>query len=81
MFRLIAVLALLCVTLSCQAKDESVSETQNSITRESLQAKVDAYIDALKKGEPSIMPLAPGAKYIENRNETAFGYRFSSQLF
>lgn len=72
MFRLIVVLALLCGTLSCQVKDAPVSGAQNSITRESLQAKVDAYIDALKKGQASIMPLAPGAKYIENRIETAF---------
>ncbi|MFC1495530.1 c-type cytochrome [Thermodesulfobacteriota bacterium] len=46
--------------------------TQNQCARESLQAKVDAYIDSLKKGDPSLMPLAPGAKYIENRKETSF---------
>jgi hypothetical protein len=72
MFRVIAVLALLCGTFSCQVKDVSFSEAQNPCTRGSLQAKVDAYIDSLKKGEPSLMPLAPGAKYIENRKETAF---------
>ncbi len=72
MFRVIAVLALLCSTFSCQAKDASSSEAQNACTRESLQAKVDVYINALKKGAPSLMPLAPGAKYIENRKETNF---------
>jgi hypothetical protein len=72
MLRIIAVLALLCVTFSCEVKDTPLSETQDSCTRESLQAKVDAYIDALKKGESSLMPLATGAKYIENRKETSF---------
>ena len=72
MFRVIAVLALLCGTFSCQVKDVSFSEAQNPCIRERLQAKVNAYIDSLKKGEPSLMPLAPGAKYIENRKETSF---------
>jgi len=72
MFRVIAVLALLCVTFSCQMRNASFSEPQNPCTRESLQAKVDLYIAALKKGEPSLMPLAHGAKYIENRKETFF---------
>ena len=62
----------LCGVLSCQVNDKSSSETQNQITRESLQTKVDAYINALKKGDPSLMPLASGAKYIENRKETSF---------
>ena len=72
MFRIIAVLALLCGAFACQGKDASVSEDQNSCTRESLQTKVDDYIDSLKKGESSLMSLAPGAKYIENRKETSF---------
>lgn len=72
MLRIIAILALLCVTSSCEVKDTPLSETQDSCTRESLQAKVDSYIDALKKGESSLMPLATGAKYIENRKETSF---------
>ena len=72
MFRAIAVLALLCCVISCQMKNVSFSEAQNPCTREALQAKVDAYIDSLKKGDSSLMPLAPGAKYIENRKETSF---------
>jgi len=71
MFRVIAVLALLC-SVSCQMKNVSLSDAPKPCTRESLQARVDAYIDALKKGEPSLMPLAPGVKYIENRKETSF---------
>jgi hypothetical protein len=72
MLRIIAILALLCVTFSCEVKNTPISENQDSCTRESLQAKVDAYIDALKKGESSLMPLATGAKYIENRKEASF---------
>jgi len=72
MFRVIAVVVLLCSAFSCHLKEVSLYEAQNPCTREGLQAKVDAYIDALNKGEPSLMPLAPGAKYIENRKETSF---------
>ncbi len=72
MSRIITVLVLLCVIFSCKEKIDSASEIKDSCTRESLQAKVDAYIDALKKGEPGTMPLARGARYIENRNETSF---------
>jgi hypothetical protein len=72
MFRIIAVLALLCGTFACQTQNVSFFEAQDPCTRESLQAKVEAYIDSLKKGEPLSMPLAPGAKYIENRKETSF---------
>ena len=44
----------------------------NQCSRKSLQAKVNTYIDSLKKGDPSLMPLASGAKYVENRKETSF---------
>ena len=69
---LLFLIIMLCGVLSCQVNDKSSSETQNQITRESLQTKADAYINALKKGDPSLMPLASGAKYIENRKETSF---------
>ncbi len=72
MVRTIAVFALVCGIFSCEAKDVSFFEAQDPCAREGLQAKADAYIDALEKGEPSLMPLAPGAKYIENRKETSF---------
>jgi len=42
-------------------------------TRADLQAAVDKYLDALGKANPSLMPLAPGAKYIENRKEVPLG--------
>ena len=72
MFRKIAVLVCLCCTFSCHVKDTYLSEADNPCARENLQAKVNAYIDSLKKGESSLMPLAAGAKYIENMKETSF---------
>jgi hypothetical protein len=42
-------------------------------TRAGLQGVVDQYLDALKKGDPSRMPLDPQAKYIESRKEIPFG--------
>lgn len=72
MFRVTVFLLFLCSILSCHLKDVSHPGDQNQCTRGILQAKVDAYIDSLKKGDSSLMPLAPGAKYIENRKETSF---------
>jgi hypothetical protein len=65
MIRTIILFALLCSPLSLQAAP--------GCTRASLQAQVDKYLDALKKGTPSLMPLASQAKYIENRKETQLG--------
>ena len=61
MIRAIALFALFCSPLYLQAAPKC--------TRTSLQTKVDKYLDALKKGKPSLMPLAKQAKYIENRKE------------
>ena len=72
MFRLITILALLCIVFSCQSKKDPVSESQSSCTRENLQAKADTYIDALENGDATLMLLAPDAKYIENRKEISF---------
>ncbi|MBN2338817.1 MAG: hypothetical protein JXP48_09780 [Acidobacteria bacterium] len=44
-----------------------------SCTRQSLEQTADLYLQALKQGSPSLLPLAPGAEYIENRKATAFG--------
>ncbi|MBN1905293.1 MAG: hypothetical protein JW927_09370 [Deltaproteobacteria bacterium] len=41
-------------------------------SRAVLQETADKYLDALKKGSFSVMPLAPQAKYIENRKEMPF---------
>lgn len=40
-------------------------------TRDGLRAAVDSYLDAQTKGDPSLLALAPGAKYTENRKEMA----------
>jgi hypothetical protein len=36
-------------------------------------ALLGAYFDALAKGDPGSLPLAPGARYTENGQEIAFG--------
>ncbi len=41
-------------------------------SRAELQEITGKYLDALKKGSPSMMPLKPEAKYIENRKEIPF---------
>jgi len=48
-------------------------QAETKCTRPDLQSKVDKYLDALQKGIPSLMPLATGAKYVENRKEIPFG--------
>ena len=40
--------------------------------RADLQDQTDRYVNALKKGDASLMPLLPDAKYIENRKEILF---------
>jgi hypothetical protein len=68
MYRVFAFSALLCgiilLTVDCRVGVED--------SRAKLQAGVDAYIEALKEGNPSRMPLAREAKYIENRREIGF---------
>jgi len=70
MVRGIVLLALLFGTLSLRA--ETVLPAATGCTRASLQAMADTYLDALKKGDASLMPLAAGAKYNENRKEMPF---------
>ena len=73
MIRVMAVLALICSTASVRAETAASSGAAAGCTRASLQATVDKYLDALKKGNPSLMPLAPQAKYMENRNYIPLG--------
>ncbi len=49
------------------------AEAAESCTRTGLQEMVGKYLDALRSGNPSLIPLAPAAKYMENRNEIPFG--------
>jgi hypothetical protein len=45
-------------------------------SRSSLQAIADKYVEALKQGKPSLMPLASQVKYIERRKEVPLGQGF-----
>jgi hypothetical protein len=73
MVRIIAFVVLLCGAFYLNAMAVPMPAAQAECTRADLQAKVDRYLDALKKGKASLMPLAPEAKYIENRKEIPFG--------
>ncbi|MBN2322022.1 MAG: hypothetical protein JXR49_23295 [Acidobacteria bacterium] len=73
MFRVIAAVAFLCCTFSIKSMAVEAPVTGSMCTRADLQEKVDKYLDALKQGDTSRMPLAAEAKYIENRKEIAFG--------
>jgi hypothetical protein len=69
MLRIIAMLVLFSGIIPASAGTVAAAEC----TRAGLQGVVDRYLDALKEGDPSRMPLAPQAKYIENRKEIPFG--------
>jgi hypothetical protein len=69
MNRVVALLALFCGVLSLQTETASAA----GCTRTSLQTSVNQYLDALKKGDASLLPLSPQAKYMENRNEIPLG--------
>lgn len=73
MIREIAVFLLLCSVSAVRAETVDLASAAAGCTRASLQSAVDKYLDALKKGSPSSMPLATPAKYIENRKEIPFG--------
>ena len=72
MIRAIAVFVLLFSTMSVRAETVLIPAAQGC-TRASLQQAVDKYIDALKQGKPSLMPLTPQARYIERRKTLKFG--------
>ena len=71
MFRVLAVFLLLCSAFFSFAA-AAVPGAETGCARADLQAKVDKYVDALKKGDASLMPLAPKSVYIENRKEIPF---------
>jgi hypothetical protein len=73
MIRAIALLALLFSTVSVRAETVALASAATGCTRASLQATVDKYLDALQKGNPSLMPLSPQVNYMENRNEIPLG--------
>ena len=69
MLRVIAMLSLLFGLSAVRIE----TATAAACSRASLQSAVNKYLDALKKGTPTSMPLAPGAKYTENSKETPLG--------
>jgi len=73
MVRTIAVLLLFGSTFLFRAETVALAAAPAGCTRASLQTTVDKYLDALQKGNPSLMPLTPQAKYMENRNEVPLG--------
>jgi len=69
MIRQISIIVILCVALLGYA-----SCTDPAINaRAELQAAVDSYINALKAGDSSIMPLTPESRYIQNMEEAVLG--------
>lgn len=73
MLRTMALLMLLFSTAFVRAETAALFVAAAGCTRADLQATVDKYLDALQKGNPSLMPMAGQARYIENRNEVPFG--------
>lgn len=73
MIRSFVMFVLLFGSLSVRAETVLMTAQSTACTREGLQKTVDEYLGALSKGNPSLMPLAPQAKYMENRNEVPLG--------
>ena len=73
MIRAITTLVLLCSIASVRAETALLTAAAPGCTRASLQAITDKYLDALKQGKPTLMPLTDKAKYIERRKETPLG--------
>jgi len=65
--------AIVLLALFCTAETMASAAAEPGCTRAGLQATVDSYLDALKKRDPSLMPLTAQAKYMENRNEVPLG--------
>lgn len=73
MTRAIPIFMLLCSALFVRAETSNLPFAETGCTRASLQTAVDQYLNALNKGNPSLLPMASQAKYIEIRKEIAFG--------
>lgn len=73
MLRITAILLMISGSIVGCSKTETMKSTTAGCTRASLQETVDVYLDALKRGDSSLMPLAAQSKYIENRAEIPFG--------
>jgi hypothetical protein len=73
MFRPIVLLVLFLCSIASVHAETALLPAAAGCTRASLLAIADKYVAALKKGKPSIMPLAKQAKYIERRKEVPLG--------
>src|SRR5512138_1287921 len=69
----IAMVAILISITSLNAAPLPFSAAVKACAREDLQAAVDGYLDAMRKGTPSSMPMASTMKYMENRRELPLG--------
>ncbi len=66
-------LSMLFLLLSIVLVNAATVSGSSECSRAGLQEITGKYLDALKKGSPSLMPLIDQAKYIENKKETPFG--------
>ena len=73
MIRAISIFMLLCCTAPAWAETVPLTTAAKGCSRASLQKTTNKYLEALKKGKPSLMPLASQAKYIERRKEVPIG--------
>jgi hypothetical protein len=73
MNRAIVTFALLLCTIASVHAETVLLPAAAGCSRASLQAIADTYVEALKKGNPSLMPLASQVKYIERRKEVPLG--------
>jgi hypothetical protein len=69
---LVTFVLLLCTIASAHA-ETTLLPAAAGCNRANLQAISDKYVEALKKGNPSLMPLASQVKYIEKRKELPIG--------
>ena len=64
---------LLLCTITAVHAETALLPAEPGCSRSVLQAAADKYVEALKKGDPSVMPLASGVIYIERRKEIPLG--------
>lgn len=70
MTRTLAFIWMFCFMTSAWAEQASSAQ---ACTRTQLQEITGKYLDALRNGNPALMPLATGVRYIERRKELPLG--------
>ena len=73
MYRAFITFVLLLCTINGVHAQTLPEPTAPGCNRSILQAAADKYVEALKKGDTSVMPLASRVIYIENRKEVPLG--------